>query len=262
MNCKNIVHTTGIGDFIAIDAYLTDTEKIKLEKIYFINEIYKQHNIKNIIERSKKYNHKIKFIELHNHYIDEWDTRRKILHENKINLNNSLIDFEFIWGYSQYKKIKNLKNYFFKSPIANCKKFNLPEKYCGIIPFTNKERQFDKKDWNQVFKILNFLKLKGVVLGQLNKVNFRNNDIINLNQSTSIYEAIEIIKNCSYYLGIDSFLSIIASSHLPSHKIQIKSKIKNCIENFKFYYPCQENINIIRSDINFKYFIRNYYKLL
>lgn len=262
MKYKNIVHTTGIGDFIAIDAYFTDIEKTKIENIYFINETYKKNNIKNIVEKSKKYNHKIKFIELHNHYIDYWDTRREILYKNKIKLNDSLVDFEFIWGNAEYKTTNNLKNYFFKNQIANCKKFNLPEKYCGIVPYTNEERHFDKKDWEQVFKILKFLKLKGVVLGQLNKINFKNNNIINLNKSTSIYEAIEIIKNCSYYFGIDSFLSIVASSCLPNYKIQIKTKITNCIENFNFYYPCQGDIKIIRNNINFKYFIRNYYKLL
>lgn len=260
---KNIVHTTGIGDFLAIDAYFNDLEKSKIENIFFINDISKQKNIKNIIKKSKKYNPNINFINLDSHYLDYWDDRRNIIHKNKINLKNTLVDFEFIWGTSEYKETRNLKNYFFaKENLTKIEKFNLPEKFCVLVTYTNPERLFDKRDWIQAMKILNFLKIKGIILGQKDKLNLKNKNIINLNKKTSIVEAIEITKKCSFYLGIDSFLSIVASSHLKNDKIQIKTKINNATENFSFYYPCQKNINIIRNNINFKYFIRNFYKLL
>lgn len=263
MKYKNIVHTTGIGDFLAIDAYFTDAEKEKIENIYFINDIGKQNNIKNIIKKSLKYNSNINFISLHDNYLDYWNHRREILYKNKINFNSTLIDFEFIWGNEEYKQTKNLKNYFFlKNNIANIKKFDLPEKYCIVISYTNPERHFDKRDWQQTLQIIKFLNIKAVILGQIDKLNFNNKNIINLNKKTSIPEAIEIVKNSSYYLGIDSFLSIVATSCLTNNKIQIKTKNKNALENFSFYYPFQKDINIIRHNINFKYFIRNFYKLL
>ena len=158
MKYKNIVHTTGIGDFLAIDAYFTDVEKSKIENIYFINDISKQNNIKNLIKKSFKYNKNINFISLHDRYLDLWDYRRMILKKNKINLNNTLVDFEFIWATGEYKETKNLKNYYFlKNNLANLKKFNLPEKYCVIISYTNVERHFDKRDWQQIMQILKFL---------------------------------------------------------------------------------------------------------
>lgn len=260
---KNIVHTTGIGDFLAIDSYFNDDEKSKIENIYFINELSKQNNIKNIIKSSKKYNPNVNFISLWNNYLDYWDHRRSIIYKNKINLKSTLVDFEFIWGTQEYKETKNLKNYYFsKEKLTNIDKFNLPEKFCLIITYTNPERLFDKRDWQQTLKILSFLKIKGVILGQINKLNLNNKNLINLNKKTSIIEAIEIAKKCSFYLGIDSFLSIVASSHLKNDRIQIKTKNKNATENFNFYYPCQKNNKIIRNNINFKYFIRNFYKLL
>ena len=84
MKYKNIVHTTGIGDFLAIDAYFTDAEKEKIENIYFINDIGKQNNIKNIIKKSLKYNSNINFISLHDNYLDYWNHRREILYKNNI----------------------------------------------------------------------------------------------------------------------------------------------------------------------------------
>jgi len=139
------------------------------------------------------------------------------------NKNISDIVNTFINIINKYKNGKNNKNN---------KKFDL---ICEITeklfknfkntPVINKIKQLINKE------ILKKLENNVKTFFYKNKLNLNNKNIINLNKKTSIPEAIEIVKNSSYYLGIDSFLSIVATSCLTNNKIQIKTKNKNIKKN-------------------------------
>lgn len=268
MEYQNIFWSTGIGDFLAIDSFFDNNKKSNIKKFYFINEEYKQNIIKNLIKKNNYYNKNLQIISISKQYIHDLEERRKTIRNFGFLDEKTLIDFEFIWLNKEYNKLNNPKNYCFKNNILeDISKFRLNEKYCIIVPFTNfrEDRFFDEKDWIQTIKILNYLNIEGVILGNFSDAyKFKDNKkFYNLNKKTSFFESVEIAKKASFYIGIDSFLSIVSSYYLDESKIQIKTNIKNAIDNFKFYYPNQKTPkSLIVNNINAKRFTSNFHKLI
>jgi len=262
MKYKNLLLSTGIGDFLAIDSFLNDKQKKEIQTIYFVAYTFKQNNIKNIIKKSKKYNENIKFLSLTDIYIHDLNQRKKAIEAFGIKEENTLFDFEFIWGRQEYRNRKNIKNYLFKNKLDDISKFKLPKKYCVIFPYTNEKRCFNKLDWMETNRMLNFINCKGVILGNNSKYEFYQEGLINLNKKTNVTEAIEITKNCSFYLGVDSFLSIVASYYLSDNQIQIKTEEKNASDNFNFYFPNKTSSRILKKNIDSMELMRNFFKLL
>ena len=62
-----------------------------------------------------------------------------------------------------------------------------------------------------------------------------NHNIINLTGQTTIEETIEIIKNASAYIGIDSYIAFLASQLLPENKLAIKANADKKLLKY-FYY--------------------------
>jgi len=78
-------------------------------------------------------------------------------------------------------------------------------------------------------------------------------NIINLsNNQTSIFDCIELVKQCSYFFGIDGMLSVIASKLLPINNIYIKCNNKHAHNNKDVYWYPNRDINL-QSFINIKY---------
>jgi hypothetical protein len=139
------------------------------------------------------------------------------------------------------------KNYcFYKKTIMNIKsKFNLPDKYYVISPYTEDNRifcvncnqihrqtnnckltrNFIHDDYINTINFLNKRNIVGVILSKVPIIipmgmNVKN--IINLSSITTLVDCVEILKNSSGYIGIDSFLSVIASKVEKCKLIHIK----------------------------------------
>ena len=67
-----------------------------------------------------------------------------------------------------------------------------------------------------------------------------------------IIDCIELVKQCSYFFGIDSFFSVIASKLLPSNNIYVKCNNNHGHNNKDIYWFPNKNI-ILQSFINIKY---------
>ena len=67
-----------------------------------------------------------------------------------------------------------------------------------------------------------------------------------------IIDCIELVKQCSYFFGIDSFFSVIASKLLPSNNIYVKCNNHHGYNNKDIYWFPNKNINL-QSFINIKY---------
>jgi ADP-heptose:LPS heptosyltransferase len=154
-------------------------------------------------------------------------------------------------------------------------KFNLPDNLVFIAPFTEDNRI----DCIRCNKIHTFSNKKNCKLTRnfidydyLNTIDFlKNNNLIgviissthidipsdvdkklfiNLSKSTTLLEAIEILKISKYYIGIDSLFSIIASKILGKNNIFIKSNNKH-LYKWKHVYYLPNSVNI-SSFITFK----------
>ena len=237
---KHIVISKAIGDFIAFDSFLTDTEKINLKEVIYVssNEIVPHFEC---IDKSKFYNKNYKKtiikstsdLENKKVLINSYFDKNPEIERDKV-----LIDWNFYRNNNIENKpiIENIKNYsFVKEKLCEIEKFNLPTEYISISGWTYsraKKRVLNIKEWYEIIKTLKKYNIKGVILNNqtwylenswFTEMLKNENCFINLTGQTNFFEAIEIVKNSKYFIGIDSCLSIIATQSLLEESIRIKS---------------------------------------
>lgn len=266
---KFIIVTGGIGDFITIDnlfmfslrkyIIFISSQSLKLKKlmnfynkngkfysIYFNFSLIKKPGFNNSNELLKYFPF---FKNIHIVNILEYFP---IIKNNL--LNKSIIINNYI-----YKNIFNLQ-------IKQ--KYNIPNSFAVINPFTednkiccvkchqghpknmcqfNLTRNFINIDYLNTFNFLKEHNICGVIIS-VKKIIIPNDyediNIINLSNLLSIEESIELTKQCSYFFGIDSLFSVIASKLLPSDKIYIKSNNDHAHNNKNVYWYPIKNINL------------------
>ena len=182
-----------------------------------------------------------------------------------------------ISNYFPYIK-KNINNFYLKSNIYGSKivskkiildikdKFCLPDNIVFINPYTEDNRvncikcnilhsginkckltrNFLNIDYQNIYNFLKNNNLFGVIISSKEIIvpSEFSNLFINLSCKTTLLEAIEILKVCNYYIGIDGLFSIVASKIFAEDKIFIKSNNKHLYENSMVYYFPKNKINI------------------
>jgi hypothetical protein len=113
--------------------------------------------------------------------------------------------------------------------------------YTGT-PTTSAGRNFNDIDWKYV-KTVN---KKAIVLG-----NLFNQPIppLAFNVKTTIPESIEILKGASGYIGIDSFLSVLAAKLFEYPNLKVKSINPHCYNAKHIYYAPQTNFEFLKESI-------------
>lgn len=264
---KYIIISKAIGDFIAFESFLTNTEKLNLKEVIYLspNETIPQFEF---IDKSKFYNKNCKKIIINttSKIKDKTEAMYSYFDINKeIEKDRVLIDWNFYnKEYENIIKEHNLKNYSFANQkLCKINKFKLPKKYVSICGWTysrTKKRMFSIEDWEKTISILKKYDIKGVVLNNQNwylenswfKEMLKNEDcLIDLTEKTDIFEAIEIVKSSSCFMGIDSCLSIIATQSLPEETIIIKSNQGSSSRRLQnYYYSNLKTTNCLVKDID------------
>lgn len=293
-NTENFLINGAIGDFLLFDSLLNNQIRKSIKKIIIWNPFHplnpKGKLIEKMIRNNYDYNLKTK-IKIYNYpklnsginpasnlrfsHDLNWinSTINSILAIEKIDHSKTFIQHRmFLESTKNYKSLDRFKNIV---RTANCKSSYLSKnltnlihkydfmkkKYCVVVPYTSPERTFKPWDTSQMLKILkDVLKMPGIILtGQRIKID--NKNIINLAQKTTINESIEITKNASAYIGIDSFLSIIAAECLPEQNIAIKAEFFG-INHPYFYNKIKHVKKIIYPFLNCDRFKKNMKKNL
>jgi len=132
----------------------------------------------------------------------------------------------------------------------------LPENYILISPYSTdkrlKERDFNEEDWNKTLKFLEQKNLQGVIINSGNDIVPKSSYLVDLSNLTKIEEAVEIIKAAKGYLGIDSWLSVLAAKLFNNFSLQVKSVNSHCLNNAAFYYAPKKEFNFIDTKIESK----------
>jgi len=282
-NYDNFFINGAIGDFLLFDSFLNDQIRHNIKNIYIWNPFDpcnpKGNLIKKLIKSNPSYNKEAK-IKVLSYPIHNGLTQNNILtcydlgwlkstifneiQSNQIDKTKTFIMHDvFLNATKNMQTLKNYINIIQKIPAVSSywneyackdeleKKFNFTrKKYCVIIPFTE-GRYFSHWDFVETFKILDKLfKMKGVILCG-HHTNIKHNNIIDLSTKTTIKESIDITMNASAFIGVDSFLSIIATNCINKLKILIKSDNYNS-ENYKFghdyFYNKIKNVKDIMYD--------------
>jgi hypothetical protein len=125
---------------------------------------------------------------------------------------------------------------------AKVARFKLPEVYTVIHATTpvntqahRNLRDYKPQDWDATIAYLNAWDEVGVVLNSVAEPIPSSPRLINLQGQTTLGEAIEIVKGCSAYCGIDSWMSILASKTLEADSLTIMSRNPGFLQNAPFY---------------------------
>lgn len=68
-------------------------------------------------------------------------------------------------------------------------------------------------------------------------------------KNTSVLQSMEIVKKASGYIGVDSWLSVVAGWHLEADRLKIKCINQNGISNRKCYWPLRHSDDILHDDL-------------
>ena len=266
---KFIIITGGIGDFLTID---------------YFNFFSNTYNIIFITTQSIHLKNLMKLYYLKNNYYalyfdflllkkPGFDKSQELLKYFPQFKNINIINICDIFPIIREKLNKNnFINFVNNSNIFNIfdlnikSRFNLPEKYAVICPYTqdnkihcincntkhrkinncNLTRNFIEKDYINILEFLKKNNIIGVIISieKINIIEKYKDIVVNLSSQLSLFDCIEIVKQSNYFFGIDSFLSVLASKLLDNDKIFIKCNNLHAY-NFKdiYWYP-NNNINL------------------
>ena len=247
----DVLITGGIGDYIAVESHLFADKKDLINQIVLatrgVNEI--TNLIKLCYPELKVISLFEKFPEDRYHF-DHWNQLKEYLdsinHSYIHNKKYRLVDFSIAEVFPRIHKSEILPKYsaILSDKKIDIKKFDLPSIYVSIVTVSNRDpnrdqqnRQMSEEEIDCVRKMCETKNLKIVCV----YCNCKNPDpnIIHIKNS-SVEESVEIIKKSSGYIGIDSFLSVIAAQKFINNNIKIKSKNGHCYDNRRCYYPfCQ-----------------------
>ena len=145
--------------------------------------------------------------------------------------------------------------------------FRLPKIYAVICPFTEDKRidcvncnyfhvgytkkckftrNFIHKDYINILEYLKNNNIVGVVISkekiyidenQYNVINYSASDV-------SLMDCIEIVKQSTYYFGVDGLFSIVANKILENNKIYIKCNNKHAHRNKDIYWYPNKDIRL------------------
>jgi hypothetical protein len=265
-----IIVTGGIGDFLTIDYFFSYSIS---KNIIFISK--QSLRLKTLM---KSYNLKKNYYAL---YFDfsliskpgfdnslELFNYLPIFKKNKIHIVNICDYFPIIRKKIQITNCINTKSIFFNEHVIKDikNKFMLPETYAVICPYTEDSminciscnfkhkkqnnckltRNFIDEDYIHVLEFLKNNNIIGVILSttMINIIDDYKDYIINLSCKTSLTDSIEIVKQSSFFFGVDSILSVISSKILRRSNIYVKCNNTHGY-NFKdiYWYP-NKDINL------------------
>ena len=261
---EKLLITGGLGDFLAVDSFFSKEQKSKIKKIILAsraaNYIKTLFNEKNHYYKNLK---KVQILDYNFHKQPSFHGKEEA--REKIKMSKSFWENVYDGSISNIFKIIRAKKFRYQESSfldynISIKKFNLPSNYILILPFSTNQvndfRNFDDDDWKFIESYLRFNNKIGVCVGTENKKIPDNKYLINLIKQTSTLESIEILKKSNGYIGIDSWISVLAPKLFNKNNVYIKSNSKHCYRFSSIYFkPFKNNSCIFNSlrQINIKF---------
>lgn len=245
-----ILFTCGLGDFLAIESWLTSEDKHEVETILWASRA--RQIIQDSIDLRLIFPNLKEEITLWDTWCDQetWQktragnlakdvfciTGKHQLPEIGVNLNSYGISMDDIIDYGVCATLEKVQkentpfqgSMYSKATLADIHKFDLPEECVCIHPHSINAltdfRDLNEKEWKTILYYLERGEIKGVVLGTgQGKVAVpKHESLINLIDKTTIAEALEITKQSFSFMGASSVFSVLASKHISNYNIYVK----------------------------------------
>jgi Tfp pilus assembly protein PilZ len=263
---KFIIITGGIGDFLTIDYFFSFSEKHNI--IFITTQSLKLKTILQFYNKTNKfYSLYFDFSLIGKPGFDKTIELFKFFPELKnIKTINITEYFPLIRNLINSKKVIGYNMLFNETIIDIKNKFNIPDKFALINPYTEDTRlhcikckkphngkqkcrltrNFVNTDYVNVFNFLKKTQIIGVIIS-ITPIHipdmYKDINVINLSYNNlSIIDCIELSKQCTYFFGIDSLFAIIVSKILPGQNIYIKCNNNNGFNNKELYWYPFNNI--------------------
>jgi hypothetical protein len=242
-NSKSVLITGGIGDFLAIEPFFfAKDQEIKtvflatrghFEIAKLILKRYKEISIKNLLPIFPK-------------DLYCFTTKSQLLQYMKSRNIFYPAEFEKSQDYSIFRMFPQIHNdtaklstsRYMEETLCELKEFNLPANYVALVGNSLRDtrtaatgRNFTNEEYENCLKCIRM----PIICVYCQCAN-PHPAIMHLKE-TNILQSIEIVKQSKGYVGIDSWLSVIAGQCLPAEKVKIKCINQNGITNKKCYWP-------------------------
>jgi hypothetical protein len=262
----DVIITGGIGDFVAIEPFLFKKYYNRIGNVILVTRGYKEItslltiaypnlNIINIFPEFP--NNFYAFITADDvlNYLHSTDYfSRGVLEFERSN--NAVIDFSIFKVFNLIKsgRLEFNGSVFMDMEFTKLDKFKLPVNYISVVTTSNRDpvhkamgRNLTELEIEMVVKYCDEIGMQGVCV-YCNCVN-QNKKLIHLEKITPI-ESLEVIKESKKYIGIDSWLSVIAGYKFDDLDIKIKCFNPHGLNNRDCYYPLVKTDNLFEP--NFK----------
>jgi hypothetical protein len=262
----DVIITGGIGDFVAIEPFLFKKYYHRIDNVILATRGYKEItslltiaypnlNIINIFPEFP--NNFYAFVLADNVlnflYNNDYFSRGVLEFQRS---DNTIIDF------SIYKIFQSIKSGYLKfngsvftdNKFIGLDKFKLPQDYISVVTTSNRDpkhkamgRNLTELEIESVIDYCDEIGMQGVCV-YCNCLN-KNKKLIHLENITPI-ESLEVVKNSKKYIGIDSWLSVIAGYKFDNSDIKIKCFNPHGLDNRDCYYPLVKTEKLFKP--NFK----------
>jgi hypothetical protein len=253
-----VLFTGGIGDIFALESYFTDKQRNSLSTILYATN--KQNHIQTLFEALVDYpnlkSHTVVWDDFQNFWCFLF--KKEVIDRLGGNAMQELINCEDYGIVTKFQQIKLGKlNYnnssFLKASLTDVTSFNLPYSYVILAPYStdkrNSGRDFTQQDWARAIEWIANKDMIGVVINQGNDVVPDHSRIINLSNKTTILEAVEILKKAKAYIGIDTWLSVLAAKLFERPMLAIKSNNHHCYDNKSIYFAPKKTFDFLGNDL-------------
>jgi len=252
--------TGGIGDVFALESYLSDQHRERLTTILYATQ--KHAAIRQLFEALPNFPNLVHHKVVWDDFADFWHFLRKSEVVDKLGyLASEELRYSDDWSIEDKFPLLALTpqkysySSFLRYKLCDLLDVTLPsDPFVVIQPYSTdkrtEERDFTLLDWRVVVTWLTLKQLKGVVINQGNDYVPDHELLVDLSNRTNVLQAVEVLKAAKGYIGIDSWLTVLAAKLFPTEMIAIKSKITHCYRYKDIYFAPKKEFSFLASEVS------------
>jgi hypothetical protein len=262
----SVLITAGIGDWLAVESWLSDVDRSNLETIYYAARQAKA--VRTLIDALPR-----ECFPRLKHHVELWTDWGPCLPDDnyaaverpwgfanaadlakRVRLPPGITDWSIFRVFAQAREGKMLwsGSSYLRGVLrgdrraADLRQFQPKGRYALVVPATEDarppHRNYAPQDWLNTIDWLTAEGLQGLVVGckrGCDKIP-RAPNLTDLRGKTTLAESVELLKGAVGYRGIDSWLSVLAAELFDYPDLQIKSVRKNGAVAWRdVYYPAR-----------------------
>jgi hypothetical protein len=260
----SILLTGGLGDVLALEAFFSDGLRNNLQTICYAT--HKSAMIQSCFKAVPTY--KATPLIIWSDFNNFWCFYSKSEVQTRLanRRERAPVEFYTAQDYSINTVFPRIRNKdltyngssFLKHKLADLSRFNLPQRYLTVAPYSsdkrNHERDFDDEDWKGLLVYSKQHELPLVILNDRLETVPGDSLITDLSGKTTVTQALEVVKGGCGYVGIDSSLSVIAAKAFPKERLAVRSRNGHCYNWQDVYYAPQTDFSFISRSVDYQRF--------